>query len=62
MKRQLVCLAAGAASMGLASAQDTSFCNIDEGSCVKAHLENVSSATITSTKVTQEAGKFGALA
>lgn len=57
MRSLLLSTAALMASLGLANAEEASFCNIDEGNCVKAHLENVSSATITSTKVTQEAGK-----
>lgn len=40
---------------GLAHAE-VSFCT-DDGNCVKAHLENVSSSTVTSTNITQEAGK-----
>ncbi|MEL6829387.1 MAG: hypothetical protein AAFO63_04550 [Pseudomonadota bacterium] len=39
---------------GVAQA-DVSFCT-DNGNCVKAHLENVSSATVKSTKITQEKG------
>lgn len=57
MKRLLISTAALTASIGLAAADVPSFCNAGEANCVKAHLENVSSATVKSTDITQEAGK-----